>query len=471
MYQKTVAPLYVIPKVMKKKLEADLISIAHRILKLKNRSELDQLFQETRNLYEKLSVLRFVEDNFSDVKPTIGYASAEAKLEEIYGTEEKPAEEQNKETDNAKPEVSQDQGRAEDKSAKVKEGQETFADENNKESDDVKQDKENEAGEGVKTDEGEGAPASEEEKEYTEEETDEQVKDSDSNKEPEQKQTETDNEKPEASDESQPQQEEQPASVKEDKRGENEESGEPDENTADKQPDAKPEGDADPGRKIEEYQPSAEEKQHTEEKKEEEDKAPLKEPEVKEEPAQQEQPKVEEPPKQQARPQFNFDFDSKEDSSKSEEITFENYKDYKEPEFVKKSEVKEPVNVQREWLPKEPEVAQKQEEKADSMWGNTQQQAAEPAQARVNEIPPLRSGEIITKVISLGLNDRIAFEKNLFNGSGEDLNRVVSQLNTMDRFADAKNFIDDLVKPDYNNWKGKEEYEERFMALVEQRFK
>ena len=47
---------------MKKKLEAELISIAHRILKLKNRSELDQLQAETLNLYEKISVLRFVEE-------------------------------------------------------------------------------------------------------------------------------------------------------------------------------------------------------------------------------------------------------------------------------------------------------------------------------------------------------------------------------------------------------------------------
>lgn len=73
---------------MKKKLEAELISIAHRILKLKNRADIDQLQQETLKLYEKLSVLKFVEDNFNEVKPTIGYASAEQKLDEIYGIEE-----------------------------------------------------------------------------------------------------------------------------------------------------------------------------------------------------------------------------------------------------------------------------------------------------------------------------------------------------------------------------------------------
>ena len=45
---------------MKKKLEADLISIAHRILQLKNKSDINQLYLETQKLYEKLSVLRFV---------------------------------------------------------------------------------------------------------------------------------------------------------------------------------------------------------------------------------------------------------------------------------------------------------------------------------------------------------------------------------------------------------------------------
>ena len=73
---------------MKKKLEADLVSIAHRILKQKNREELDQLLQETLKLYEKLLVLKFVEERFGDTEPTIGHASAVYKLEEIYDLHE-----------------------------------------------------------------------------------------------------------------------------------------------------------------------------------------------------------------------------------------------------------------------------------------------------------------------------------------------------------------------------------------------
>lgn len=72
--------------------------------------------------------------------------------------------------------------------------------------------------------------------------------------------------------------------------------------------------------------------------------------------------------------------------------------------------------------------------------------------------------------IAIGLNDRIAFEKNLFNGNGDDLNRVISQLNTIESYQEAKDFIEDLVKPEFNDWRGKEDYENRFMELVEKRF-
>lgn len=71
--------------------------------------------------------------------------------------------------------------------------------------------------------------------------------------------------------------------------------------------------------------------------------------------------------------------------------------------------------------------------------------------------------------IQIGLNDRIAFVKNLFDGSQEDFNRVVSQLNTFKTEKEAKKFINKMVKPDYN-WSEKEEFEERFMAIVERKF-
>ena len=72
--------------------------------------------------------------------------------------------------------------------------------------------------------------------------------------------------------------------------------------------------------------------------------------------------------------------------------------------------------------------------------------------------------------LSIGLNDKLAFIKHLFNGSNEDYDRVLSQLNTSSSFNEASNFVNNMVKPDYNNWTDKEEYESRFMLIIEAKF-
>ena len=71
--------------------------------------------------------------------------------------------------------------------------------------------------------------------------------------------------------------------------------------------------------------------------------------------------------------------------------------------------------------------------------------------------------------LQIGLNDRIAFVKHLFDGSQEDFNRVVSQLNSFKTQKEAKKFINKMVKPDYD-WADKEEIEERFMTIIERKF-
>ena len=57
---------------MKKKLESELISIAHRILKLKGKEDVNRMHEEVSKLYEKLSVLKFAQENFEDDMPTLG---------------------------------------------------------------------------------------------------------------------------------------------------------------------------------------------------------------------------------------------------------------------------------------------------------------------------------------------------------------------------------------------------------------
>lgn len=72
--------------------------------------------------------------------------------------------------------------------------------------------------------------------------------------------------------------------------------------------------------------------------------------------------------------------------------------------------------------------------------------------------------------LQIGLNDKLAFIKHLFEGKNEDYDRVISQINTSDSLAEARTLIYDMVKPDYNNWEGKEDYEERFIEIVEGKF-
>lgn len=74
------------------------------------------------------------------------------------------------------------------------------------------------------------------------------------------------------------------------------------------------------------------------------------------------------------------------------------------------------------------------------------------------------------KGLQIGLNDKLAFIKHLFEGKSEDYDRVISQINTTDSLAEVRTLIYEMVKPDYNNWEGKEDYEERFLEIVEGKF-
>jgi hypothetical protein len=54
---------------MKKKLESELISIAHRILKLTGKEDLEKMQSESALLYQKITILKFIESN-QDVQTT-----------------------------------------------------------------------------------------------------------------------------------------------------------------------------------------------------------------------------------------------------------------------------------------------------------------------------------------------------------------------------------------------------------------
>ncbi len=83
---------------------------------------------------------------------------------------------------------------------------------------------------------------------------------------------------------------------------------------------------------------------------------------------------------------------------------------------------------------------------------------------------PKSINDAVTRGLNIGLNDRLAFVKHLFDGKTQDYTRVLSQISTFSTFEDAETFIKGKVKPDYNYWLHKEEYSKRFMNIVEKSF-
>lgn len=78
-----------------------------------------------------------------------------------------------------------------------------------------------------------------------------------------------------------------------------------------------------------------------------------------------------------------------------------------------------------------------------------------------------RINDRFSKDLKIDLNDRIAFIKHLFNNENSDYQRVIRQIFTYSTMDEAKVFINQMVKPEYNNWLGKDTYEERFLRVIE----
>ncbi|AND64844.1 hypothetical protein AX766_10795 [Flavobacterium covae] len=282
---------------MKKKLEAELISIAHKVLQLKHKEDVRELHREAQRLYEKLSVLLFVEENFSDVQPTIGKKQIEEKLEHAFDYNEKII-------------IAQ-----------------------------------------------------------LEEELDESIL--------------------------------------------------PIENTEAENKEITPI--VETILAVENFEEEITEKENT-----------------------------------------SQIIENKEDNSKSENISMDAFFNQ-----IHSKTVSEKINTETEEkiTPNEIHTSAVKEIFHEFM-SNFNEITFE----RVIEKPVSNLNDKISRSVGLSLNDRMAFEKNLFDGSTEDLNRVLSQLETFKSYQEAKDFIEEMVKPDYNNWLGREDYEERFMEYIISKF-
>lgn len=333
---------------MKKKLEADLISIAHRILKLKNKSDINQLYLETQKLYEKLAILKFVDENFDEVKPTISHSEISSEIETIFEKEEVPAEtiiETPTVLEEVKAEETLEVPVIEEVTAEIP--QETIA-------------------------------------EVVEETTEIPVEEK--------------TEEPIVAEIVQPEIIEEVEKA-EDSKNNIEELSFTTVNNLKPIPGFKPAFELD-----------------TEEIKED----------VKEEP-------------------------KTESKATPIPIAFEDFGiNYADAQFVKVDSF-EPVSSSNNDL---------KEKKNFEI----------PVLETPKEPKSVSLNEKLAKGFHIDLNDRIAFTKNLFGNSTEDYSRVLNQLLTFDSYAEAKDFIENMVKPDYNNWEGKDDYAERFLGIIEKKF-
>jgi hypothetical protein len=332
---------------MKKRLEAELISLAHRVLKLKNKSEVDQLYLESKKLYETLTILKFYGDNFDQVKATLSEKELEEKLaismeEDVVEVKSIPIVEV------SGPIIEIEEEKVEIPEIETKVVIETDVDEENVEIPEI------ETKVAIET------VVDEENAEITEvvAEVEEEII-----------------EVPEVD-------------IKEEIVSEV----------------------------------------------------------IEEEIVVEAEPEVIKAEVSAPKPDFELLFDSKinEDKkpkAKTSEIIFD---DFLGPNYA------DPVFIKPEDLAIEKEIEKKEQEKMEK-------KATTPSDKN-------------SKGITIGLNDRVAFMKHLFANSSEDYNRVLSQLMTFNSYQEAQTFIADMVKPDYNDWKGKEDYEARFMEIVEKKF-
>lgn len=305
---------------MKKKLEADLISIAHKVLQMKNKSDVNQLYLETQKLYEKLSILRFVEEHFEGAKPTIGQAEIAEKIKHLF--EENDLSE-------IKPVVVHDEIVIEEINNEEVVTEDIMVDEIEEEIVEV----------------AEEVPEMDfEEEEITFDESEELEVSNDFG-----------------------------------------------------------------------FQPAFELDVEYDE----------------------------EPVKKQEAVQISFG-----------DLLGENYS---ETLFVKVDPVENVPST----------IAIETESAID--WESDTDQISEMALTE-NEPKTVSLNETLSKGIKIDLNDRIAFVKHLFGNSDEDYNRVLNQLITYDSFEEAQNFIEDMVKPDYNSWEGKEDYSQRFIEIIQKKF-
>ena len=78
--------------------------------------------------------------------------------------------------------------------------------------------------------------------------------------------------------------------------------------------------------------------------------------------------------------------------------------------------------------------------------------------------------EQFSKGLQIDLNDRLAFIQHLFDQKPNEYQRAILQIATFETWEESQKFILEMVKPDYQNWEGKQQYETRFLKIIKNNF-
>lgn len=374
---------------MKRVLEDELISLAHRILKLKSRADIHQLKKEAGMLYEKLAVLSFAEKHFGGVKPTIGKTEFSDAFYSQYSHIDKDGDYKSPDGTEYNPEPI-----SEPNTEKIKDIVSHMPPEAEQVDYLLDQFK--------KLSQSDFSDLEEAKESHQDTEIDQQKEEIDSEEHLEDKTQESVEEK------------------------------------------------ADKKKTIEEKPTQEEEKQNFQTNQGEID---------------DEQP-VDSSPKEKQESETELEQNTKEKASNT-------------------SSFEEDFGVHFDDLPFfEPKTEDKQENKPEAENNPHQEKKEEeekPQPENIEKQQPKRTIDLFNQDkkslndrlqvgFQIGLNDRLAFTKALFDNNVEDYNRVMSQISTLNSYDEAQQFIEQNVKPEYSNWDEKPEVYQRFMSLLKRKF-
>ena len=139
------------------------------------------------------------------------------------------------------------------------------------------------------------------------------------------------------------------------------------------------------------------------------------------------------------------------------------------PEVIEKA-VDKPVNSEPQKIEVKQEVEKTKEQVVNPYKQAGKMRFVPKGQKSTSQLQQPPKPSLHIKKMNIGLNDKISFIKHLFNGDSEFYENFIDRLNAFENYEDALRYINQEIKPQYDDWEGKDEYEFRLLQLLELKF-